>query len=162
VALTAFAGCGSNGNSADSATETTAVQPPTPEADETGSLSFALSTPDGVTFDSFDYVIVGPGVQKTGKVDVSNSTTVSTLVDGLPPAASYTVTLSGSSAPPDNANCSGSAQFSINAGETTDVPVPVRCHLDGAGAPVPVPPLATVALGLALFAAGARQRRQRA
>jgi hypothetical protein len=43
---------------------------------QSGSLSFALTTPNGWRFDDFSYTVTGPNFSKAGDVDVSNSTTV--------------------------------------------------------------------------------------
>lgn len=138
--------------------------PPAP-AEQVGTLSLALRLP-GAELDSFSYAITGPGYTKAASIDVSDSNTVSTLVDGIPAGSGYSITLTGSASAPTETTCSGSAAFAITAGEVTEVPVPINCHVQDEATPpvvaasVPLPPLATVALGLLLLAAGKRPRRR--
>ena len=126
----------------------------------TGSISLELTTPQGVTFTGFSYAIVGPSFTKGGTLDVSHSTTISALIDDLPPGAGYTMTLMGTAAAPNQATCTGSSPFSVTAGQVTDVSVTLACHLQQQQPPpppapgVPVPPYAPVALGFALLALG--------
>lgn len=140
----------------------TAAEP----GEKMGSLSFELTAQNGVKFNAFSYVITGPNFSKSGSIDVSNSTTVSALIDGIPAASGYSITLQGTSAPPAKATCSGSAPFAIAAGVVTTVPVSLACHLEDQEppAPVPLPPLAPVALGAVLLVIGTisvRRRRER-
>lgn len=178
---TALAGCGDGGSANHDRAPGSAAeehdQEPTPSGpaeERTGSLSLALTTQAGVSFDSFSYAITGPSFTKPGRIDVANSTTVSALIDGIPVATGYSITISGDSAVAEGgtttATCSGSASFDIAAGVVTQVPVAIACHLAGdeppaAAAPVPLPPAAPLALGLLLLAAGSvavGKRRQRA
>ena len=124
-----------------------------------GSLAFALTTPGNIRFDKFDYVIVGPHFARAKSIDVSNSTSISAIIDTIPVGSGYTLTLSAASLPPDEVVCSGSAPFAITAGEVSSVPVAVQCH-ERASAPVPIPPFAPIALGLFLLAVGVAPRRR--
>lgn len=144
--------------------------PSTPSKPEkSGSLSFELKTADDAIFTSFSYVISGPSYTKSGRIDVSESNTVSAVIEAIPVASGYSLTLQGDSVEPVKASCSGSATFDITAGTITTVPVAVACHLepDGPVEPVPtsvpVPHQASGALGMLLVAAGAlaisRQRK---
>jgi len=127
--------------------------------EQSGSLTIELNPGDDVTFTSFSYAIVRPGFAKSGNIDVSHSKTVSATIAGLPPATGYSLTLMGQSAAPVDANCSGSALFDVTAGQVTQVPIGIACHVTEveppAPAPAPIPPLAPLALGVLLAAAGA-------
>ena len=50
----------------------------------TGSVSFELTTAGDLEFDAFRYAITGPNYAKAGSIDVSDSTTVSALIEGIP------------------------------------------------------------------------------
>jgi len=131
--------------------------------EQSGSLTIKLSPAGDVTFASFSYAIVRPGFTKSGDIDVSHSQTVSTTIAGLPPATGYSLTLMGRSSAPVDANCSGSALFNVTAGQVTQVPVGVSCHVTDVTPPAqaPIPPLAPVALGVLLAAAGAARLKRR-
>lgn len=151
--------------------------PPEPVAEQFGSLSFALQTEEG-RFRKFSYAITGPSFSKSGAVDVSKSNTVSALIDGIPVGTDYSVSLSGSSVVPASLRCSGSAPFSISAGETTNVALSVACHtIDDTGEPeepqepeeppreptaAPLPMWTPALLGFALLGFGVVRARRRA
>lgn len=161
VALACVSGCGDEAASM----EDTAGARSSDGAGETGSLSFALRTQSGVEFESFRYAITGPGYAKAGALDVSQSTTVSGLIQGIPAGSGYSITLMGRSVAPATAQCSGSASFVITAGQIADVPVAIACRAQAATpptpgpAPVPLGPLAPAALALALLVLGAKKAR---
>jgi hypothetical protein len=121
----------------------------------TGSVEFSLTAPGGVHFDAFDYVITGPNFARSGSIDVSHSSTVSAVIDRLPVASGYSITVMGSTTVPV-ATCNGSASFAVSAGAVTQVPLSIGCHLqpDTGPSAVPVPPFAPAALGVALLALG--------
>jgi hypothetical protein len=138
-----------------------------PVAENTGSLSFDLQAQGGVKIDAFSYTITGPNFARSSSIDVSNSTTVSTLIDGIPVGSGYSLSLSGESIAPAKASCSGSASFSIAAGVVTNVPVQIDCHLadaappdPGTPMPAPLPPFAPALLGFVLLGLGARRARE--
>lgn len=96
------------------------------DAESSGSLGLALSA-SGVTLSSFDYVVSGPGgFTRTGEVDVSSSTTLSTLIGSIPVGSGYSVSVSATSA--EAVACQGSASFSVSARVTTKVVVQLRCR----------------------------------
>jgi len=126
--------------------------------EQSGSLTIKLAPQGNLVFSSFSWAIVRPGFAKSGSIDVSNSSTVSTTIAGIPPATDYTLTMMGQSSAPVEANCSGSESFSVTAGQVTSVPVDIQCHLNQVAPPptqAPIPPLAPVALSFLLAAAGA-------
>jgi hypothetical protein len=149
---------------------------------ETGSVSLALTTQGGVTFDSFNYSITGPSFTKSAPIGIQNSTTVSAVIGGIPVGTGYTIALTGESQSP-KANCSGSAAFSVSAGAVTPVPIAIACRVEQAGSggqsgtggnagtggggggsgttPVPIPPFAPALLGSILLAIGARRALRR-
>ncbi|HTQ05647.1 MAG TPA: hypothetical protein VMI54_17415 [Polyangiaceae bacterium] len=132
--------------------------------DGSGSIALELTTPSGVTFTSFTYAIVGPNFTKGGSIDVSHSTTISALIDGLPPGAGYTLTLMGTAAAPNAASCTGSAPFTVTAGTVSDVSVTLSCRVSPPPPPpsaVPVPPYAPVALAFVLLGLGTFAVRRR-
>src|SRR6478752_877484 len=87
-------------------------------SESVGTVGLALTPVAGVTLGSFNYTIVGPGAfTRSGTVDISHSSTLSTVVGGLPIGSGYTVTISAAS-PDATTTCSGSAAFSISAGNT--------------------------------------------
>jgi hypothetical protein len=148
-------------------------KPSEPPTEPFGSLSFALQTEEG-RFRQFSYAITGPGFSKAGDVNVAKSNTASALIEGIPVGSEYSVSLSGTSVAPASLRCSGSAPFSISAGETTNVALSVACHfIDGPGEPeepeeppteptaAPLPMWTPFLLGFALLGFGAVQARRR-
>ena len=102
-----------------------------PVADENaGSLGLALTMPGGAVLNSVAYTVTGPGgYASTGTVNVSNSSTISSLLP-LPAGGPYTVSLSGTSL--DNSTtCNGSGQTSITAGQTKTLPIHMTCKEAG-------------------------------
>ena len=56
--------------------------------DRTGSATIALQLPGGLTINTVTYSITGPAAfSQSGSIDVSHSTTVSTVIGGLPAQA---------------------------------------------------------------------------
>ena len=157
AALACALGCGNGAPAGQFEGVPVGPTPAAEPAEEMGSLSFALTTQNGAQFTAFSYVITGPNFSKSDNIDVSNSTTVSALIDGIPVGSGYSITLQGTSAPPVKATCSGSASFAITAGAVTNVPVSVACHLEDPvpPTPVPIPPLTPVVLGVVLLVIGA-------
>jgi hypothetical protein len=163
-ALVCLGACGSgNGDAPSNAVAPEASSGSAARVDaQTGSISFALQTA-GVRFDAFDYVITGPHFQTHGTLDVSNSTTVSGVVGGIPIGTGYAVTLSGSSVDTPRAQCQGSKSFDITTDAVTPVPVTINCRegkamLTPPPTETPLPPFAPVLLGTILLALGARRR----
>ncbi len=92
-----------------------------------GSLQIALQA-GGATLDTVSYTITGPAsFTQSGSIDVSHSGAISALLGPFAAGGPYTITLTGASA--DGAeSCAGSASFSITAGQTARVTVPLTCH----------------------------------
>jgi len=92
-----------------------------------GSVALVLQGTAGVTISSFSYSLTGPST-RSGSIDVSNSSTVSTLIGGVTAGAGYALSLTGTSTD-GTATCSGSsAAFNVVAGATTSVSVAIDCH----------------------------------
>lgn len=111
------AGC-SGAHSAGQATE---------GSEHAGDVSLALQLGSGATLTSASYTIIGPAsFSKSGSIDVSQSTTISATIAGIPAGSGYSVTLSASTAD-SSVSCNGSASFSVTAHQTTPVTVAVSC-----------------------------------
>jgi hypothetical protein len=95
--------------------------------DQNGNVELGLTT-GGVSIASVAYTITGPGgYSKSGTIDVSGSSTVSTLIGAIPAGNGYSITLSAT--PTSGATgCSGSATFSVVARQTVPVSVDLMCH----------------------------------
>ena len=94
---------------------------------DVGSVGLALTLAPGDTILTASYTIVNGGFSKTGSIDVSQSTTLSTTIGGLPAASGYTITISATTS--DGAtSCLGSAGFTVTAHATTNVGVHLTCH----------------------------------
>ena len=134
--------------------------PPAAVEHESGTLSFALRLEGDLSVNTFTYAITGPAFSKADAIDVSNSTTVSARIDGIPAASGYSLTLSGTSVSTPKAQCSGSAAFDIQAGAVTNLPVAISCHLATTvveiPAPAPLPRFSIWLSGLALLALGSK------
>ncbi|HYQ18242.1 MAG TPA: hypothetical protein VEQ58_20850 [Polyangiaceae bacterium] len=159
--LFGLAGCDDSSAPPDATTPAAVVTAPTPTAEaETGTLSFELHAAGDVTFNSFDYAVTGPNFARAGSIDVSNSNTVSSRIDGLPAAAGYSITVSGTSVGEQAAQCSGSGAFDIVARSVKNLPITISCRLDRAVTPptgavaAPLPPFAAWLCGLGLLLLG--------
>jgi len=97
-----------------------------PEA--SGSMGLALELAPGATLNSVSYTIIGPSsFSRTGAVDTSHSTVVSTVIGGLPAGHGFSIALDGTAT--DGAtHCTGSATFDVVAGMTASVSVHLTCH----------------------------------
>src|SRR5262249_14122863 len=65
---------------------------------------------------------------KTGTIDVSHSSTVSTTIGGLPAGNGFMITLSGNSTDGATTCGSGPVTFNVTAGQTTPVSAHLLCH----------------------------------
>lgn len=108
---------------------------PAPE-NGVGSIRLALSVGPSLHLDSVSYDIGGNGFHKAATIDVSRSSTFSTIVSGIPVGAGYTVTLTAQDAAHKLTGCTGSAPFDVTGGAVVPVAVDVQCH----EAPVTPPP----------------------
>ena len=99
-----------------------------PERSDAGSVGVALQIAPAISLNTVSYTITGPGAYlRTGAIDVSNSTLVSTTVGGLPVGTGFNITLTATST--DGAtSCTGSAPFSVTAKMTTSVTIGLICH----------------------------------
>jgi hypothetical protein len=98
------------------------------QSDQTGGATIALQIPGGLTVNTVMYSIMGPAsFSKSGSIDVSNSTTISTVIGGIPAGNGYTVTLNAT-ATDGVSSCLGSGMFNITAGAVTAVNVTLDCH----------------------------------
>jgi phospholipase C len=129
VSATALVGgCSSAGSSHDP-TGSNSTGPESNDSKEVGSIGLALQAAAGVTLTTVNYTITGPnGFSRMGTIDVSNSTTISVVIGGIPAGTGYLISLSGKSVE-GSAMCAGSATFNIVAGATTPVTVHVACSV---------------------------------
>jgi acid phosphatase len=100
----------------------------TPLADgAVGSIGLALQVAPGTTLSSVSYDITGPqGFTKSGPIDVSNSSTLSATIGGLPAGTGYSISLTGTSTQ-GGTTCAGNATFDVQAHQTAVVTVHVVC-----------------------------------
>jgi len=104
------------------------ADPSQSDPDRTGEVGLALQLQSGVSINSVAYAINGPGTfSKTGAIDVSNSTTISAVISGIPAGSGATITLTASSTD-GTTQCAGSASFNVAAHATTSVIVHLTCH----------------------------------
>jgi hypothetical protein len=98
-----------------------------PEAQQGGSVQIALQV-GGATVNTVSYMITGPAsFSQNGTIDVSNSSTLSAILGPFAAGGPYTITMSGSSTD-GSESCGGSASFTVTAGQTAQVTVPLTCH----------------------------------
>jgi hypothetical protein len=90
-----------------------------------GSVEIALQV-GSATINTVSYTITGPSTQN-GVIDVSHSNTISAVIGPLPVGGGYTITLTGVSTD-GSESCAGSGTFSVTAGQTASVTVPLTCH----------------------------------
>ncbi len=97
-------------------------------AEAAGSLQLGLQLANGATVSSASYVITGPNAfVKAGSLDVSNSSTLSAVIGGLPAGSGYAINITATSTN-GATSCGGSASFNVSAGGTTTVTVNLSCH----------------------------------
>lgn len=97
------------------------------EAENTGSVGLELHLGPGLTLAEVSFTVVGAaGFTKSGSLTVSESTTLSGLIGGLP-VGSHTITLSGVTRD-GTTSCVGSASFDVAAHETALASVHLLCH----------------------------------
>ena len=95
-------------------------------AENVGAVGLTLQS-GGVTLNSINFTILGTGFSKSGTIDVSNSTTISAVIGGIPAGNGYSITLSGSDAGSTGITCTGSASFNVTAGTTTSTQIHLQC-----------------------------------
>jgi hypothetical protein len=97
------------------------------DKDQVGSANLALTLPGGGIVNTVTYSITGNGITpRNGSIDVTNKTTATALVTGLP-AGSYTVTMAATTANSPTQTCGGSATFTVVANTTAAATVILQC-----------------------------------
>jgi hypothetical protein len=117
--LTGLAACGTQNGKGD----------PTAAGDETvGTIDLELQLANGNTLASATYTITGPnGFARTGSINIEDATRISALIGAIPPGTGYSITISATSVEGSD-SCTGSATFSVTAGQTANVPVAILCR----------------------------------
>ena len=83
---------------------------PAPSAGgDTGSVALALTLPPAIQFASISYDLSGNGFHKASSIDVSKSSTFSTIVSGIPLGTGYTAELTAQDSAHKLTGCAGSA-----------------------------------------------------
>jgi hypothetical protein len=123
---------------------------------DVGSFSMQLKVGGSFHFSQVNYTVSRSGFQKTGSVDVSGSSTVATVIGGIPLGTGYALQLTAQDTDHKLMPCAGSATFSLTSAATVAVPVDLVCHEvpKTTTAIVPVPRWATIALAGLLLAFG--------
>ena len=123
-----------------------------------GALDVALAVPPNFQIATVNYQLTNAGFSKSGTLDVSQTTTISGVLGGIPAGSGYTLALTATDTTSKFTGCSGSAPVTVVAGATTPVSVGIDCHLPQSvkvtTSAVPVPTSAVVLLAVALLAAG--------
>ena len=93
--------------------------------DSAGSVALVLQ--GGATVNTFAYSITGPGTY-SGAINVTSSSTVSSVIGNIAAGTGYALTLTGTSVD-GKTSCSGaSTSFNVVASATTPVAVTIDCH----------------------------------
>lgn len=102
------------------------------QTDGYGSLNFELLLPDGTSISSVGYTVSGgpSNVDRSGTIDVSNSTTLSFRIGNLPVGDGYTMKLTATTA--DGVSCGGTAMFAVANNEVSMLSMDLICG-GGAG-----------------------------
>jgi len=142
------------------------VVPPAGGGD-VGSFSVSLTVGGAFRFDSFSYDVSGNGFHRAGTVNVAASTTVASVIGGIPFGTGYQLQLTMQDVDHKLTPCTGSSTFAITSTGTIPVPVHLTCHEVPVAPPVavPVPRWASVAFAALLVGVGSlalRRRRDRA
>ncbi len=95
----------------------------------TGEVGLNLTIAPGVDINAVTFTVSGNGITPiTNTIPVASlGSTVSAAIQGLPAGSGYSVTLSAVSVD-GKTNCAGSATFSVVAGQTTSVSIPLDCR----------------------------------
>ena len=103
-------------------------QPISIEQEGNGTVTLDLRLPDGRLIQTANFTITGPnGFSRTGTINVGNSSTLTATIGGLPAGSGFLITLSAITT--DGAvSCGGSSTFSVAAGMTASVTVPLTCQ----------------------------------
>jgi hypothetical protein len=131
-----------------------------------GSVSFKLtigSGSDSYTFNQVSYDLSGNGFHRDAVVDVSKSTSFSTVVSGIPFGKGYVLALSAQDVAHKLTPCQGSSTFDVTTASTVPVAVDLACHEVSPAPPppaVPVPRPAIYALAALLLVLGATRVRR--
>ena len=98
-------------------------------ADAVGKVDLDLQVAPGVTLNTITYAITGPaGFSRTGSIDVTNSSTVSAVIPGIPFGVGYQLSLHGTTVD-GRGMCMGSAMFDVTSAVPTPVPVHLTCNV---------------------------------
>ncbi len=93
-----------------------------------GSIGLSLQLAPGTSLNSVSYAVTGPGgFSRVGTLDISQSTTVTGIIGGLPVGNGFSITLTGTTTD-GSTHCAGSASFDVAARQTTAVTVHLTCN----------------------------------
>jgi hypothetical protein len=95
-------------------------------ATDIGEAHLAVVVQGGIVVNTVSYTVTGPGLSRTGSIDVSHSATISGIVS-LPAGGPDTIALSATSVD-GSLTCGGSTTFTVTAHQTTPVSVAMKCH----------------------------------
>src|SRR6478736_6626442 len=119
ITATALVGCGDQGSGTKA--------PATASEASSGEVSLDLALANGTTLNSATFTIVGPNAySKTGSIDLTSATKLSTTIGGIPVGTGYTITINGTTTD-SSTTCNGSATFNVTARTTTPVNVGLTC-----------------------------------
>jgi hypothetical protein len=123
----------------------------------------SLTVGGGIQLGEVSYDISGNGFHKTGTINAAASSTLSTVIGGIPFGTGYQLQLTAQDVGHKLAGCTGSAMFDMPSASVVEVPVHLICHEQPCVAvqAVPVPPWARFIIGAALLAVGAGAARRR-
>lgn len=154
----AMSGCQSSDNHAPRPS----VPLTTAGASAEGSLSLNLTVGGGFRFGMVAYDIGGNGFHKVGSVDASGSSTLSTVIGGIPIGGGYLLGVTAQDEDKKLLPCAGSASFDVTSNATVPVPVHLICHEVAKVVPsVPVPPWLRFVIAALLVLAGVSLLRTR-
>jgi hypothetical protein len=131
---------------------------------DVGSFTFSLTLGGGFRINQVSYDVSGNGFHKAGTVDVSGSTSLSSVVTGIPLGTGYALQLTAQDTANKLMGCAGSTTFDLPNPTTVQVPVHMTCREVPAAPPVtsvPLPPWARLAIAAMLLACGAAMFRRR-
>jgi type IV pilus assembly protein PilA len=96
--------------------------------DGRGFVSASLDLAPGISVLTASYTIMGPGgFLKTGTIDLSNSSTLTFVVGGLPAGPGYAISVNATSAD-GGTTCGGAGTFDVTPRTTTGVSLHLACH----------------------------------
>jgi hypothetical protein len=110
-----------------------AVDPQPAQPERIGQVAVELQVAPGIALASVEYTITGPlGFSRRGRIDVSNSSTISAVIAAIPFGVGYQIALRATTTD-RRGTCMGASTFDIDGPSLRAVPI----HMTSSCSPAP-------------------------